>query len=264
MWPEGKKCAVSFTFDLDAESAWIDIDAENVNRPGALSIGKYGPRVAVPLILSLLEKHDLKATFFIPGKVAEDYPQSVETIAAAGHELAAHGYTHASPHKLTKEQEEDQLTRTKEILEGFGAEISGYRSPSWDLSENTLPLLMKHSFRYSSNLMDDIRPYRHTDQDLIELPIQWILDDWVHFGFGPGSWGSKISTNSEVREIWDSEFEGIYQLGGSFILTMHPQVIGRPSRIKMLDDFMSFVKSHEDTWITTCSEIASQAKSKLS
>ena len=172
-------------------------------------------------------------------------------------------YTHASPHQLTKEQEEDQLTRTRKILEGFGSEVTGYRSPSWDLSENTLPLLQKHGFRYSSNLMDDIRPYRHPDTDMIELPIQWILDDWVHFGFGPGSWGSKISTDSEVREIWDSEFEGISELGGSFILTMHPQVIGRPSRIKLLDEFISFVKSHDNSWITTCSEIATYALGKL-
>jgi peptidoglycan/xylan/chitin deacetylase (PgdA/CDA1 family) len=107
-------------------------------------------------------------------------------------------------------------------------------------------------------MMDDIKPYCHTGVNIIELPVQWILDDWVHFGFGSGDWTKKISTNSEVSEIWEAEFEGIYKLGGSFILTMHPQVIGRPSRLNMLDNFISYLKSYEGVWITTCEKIARQ------
>jgi len=137
--------------------------------------------------------------------------------------------------------------------------VSGYRSPSWDFSKHTLGFLQKHGFSYSSNMMDDIRPYRHPDTDVIELPVQWLLDDAPHFWFNDESWTKKISTTREVREIWDAEFEGIYELGGSFILTMHPQIIGRPHRLKMLDEFIGFVTSHKGVWIRTCAEIAQQA-----
>lgn len=264
MWPDKYQCAVCLSFDFDAETPWIEDDPDNINRPRVLSMARYGPRVAIPLILGLLERHSIRSTFFIPGKVAEDHPQLLRTIAAAGHELAAHGYTHTPPMELSKDEEEDQLIRTKQALEAFGVKIEGYRAPLWDLSENSLKLLQKHGFQYSSNLMDDIRPYRHVETEVIELPVHYLLDDWTLFGLGPGNMEQKIVSNSEVRKIWESEFDGILGLGGCFVLGMHPQVIGRPSRLNMLDEFISFVKSHENAWIATCSEIASQARINLS
>ena len=105
--------------------------------------------------------------------------------------------------------------------------------------------------------MDDIRPYRHDGLDLVELPVQWILDDAPHFWFDGGSgWNRRISTPGEVREIWEAEFTGIRELEGAFILTMHPQIIGRPSRLALLDAFLGFVTSHEDVWVAPCREIA--------
>ena len=56
-WPGGARGAVAFTFDFDAEEVWIGDDPENANRPGVLSQGTYGAKVAVPLLLELLERH---------------------------------------------------------------------------------------------------------------------------------------------------------------------------------------------------------------
>ena len=108
----------------------------------------------------------------------------------------------------------------------------GYRSPSWDFSAHTLALLETHGFRYSSNFMDDLVPYRHEGSGIVELPIQWTLDDAAHFWFDGATWTKKISTVGEVREIWQGEFLGIRKLGGCCIFTMHPQVIGRPYRTR--------------------------------
>jgi peptidoglycan-N-acetylglucosamine deacetylase len=221
-----------------------------------LSQGTYGAKVAVPLILEVLARHELTTTFFVPGVVAETHAERVEAIVAAGHELGVHGYTHTSPTELTREQEEEELTRARGILEGFGVEVAGYRSPSWDFSANTLPLLIEHGFGYSSNLMDDIRPYRHEEGEIVELPVQWILDDAAHWWFGPAEWTKKISTTAEVRSIWEEEFLGIRELGGLCIFTMHPQIIGRPSRLAFLDALIRFVKESDDVWIATCDEIA--------
>jgi peptidoglycan/xylan/chitin deacetylase (PgdA/CDA1 family) len=259
MWPEGKGAAAAFTFDFDAEEVWIGEDPENANRPGVLSQGTYGAKVAVPLILQLLARHEVTATFFVPGRVAERYPERVREILAGGHEIGHHGYTHTSPMDLTPEAEEAELTRALEILRGLGAEVTGYRSPSWEFSPGTMGLLAKHGLRYSSNLMDDLRPYRHEGIDLVELPIQWILDDAPHFWFDGGpSWNRRISAPGEVREIWEAEFEGIRALGGSFILTMHPQIIGRPSRLALLDEFIGWVQQHDDVWVAPCREIAAR------
>jgi peptidoglycan-N-acetylglucosamine deacetylase len=255
-WPDGRRAAVAFTFDFDAEEVWIGEDPANADRPGILSQGTYGAKVAVPLVLDLLERHGLRASFFIPGRVAERHPGRVEEIVARGHEVGHHGYTHTSPTRLSSEEEEQELVKGREILQSFGVEVVGYRSPSWDFSAATLGLLERHGFAYSSNLMDDIRPYRHDGSSVVEVPIQWILDDAPHFWFDPTSWTKKISTVEEVRSIWKREVLGIRELGGAAIITCHPQIIGRPGRIGFLDDFMGSVLGHGDVWVATTREIA--------
>ena len=122
MWPEGFRCAASFTFDFDAEEVWIGEDPANADKPGVLSQGTYGAKVAVPLILELLATHGLFATFFIPARVAERHPHRVKEIASAGHEIAHHGYTHTSPTKLSRQEEEEELKKGLEILRSFGGE----------------------------------------------------------------------------------------------------------------------------------------------
>ncbi len=247
---------VAFTFDFDAEEVWIGEDPANARRPGVLSQGTYGAKVAVPLILGLLDRHGVRATFFTPGRVAERHPGRVRDIVAAGHELALHGYTHRSPADLTREEEASELRRAREVLGAFGTDLAGYRSPSWEFSEDTLALLVESGLRYSSNFMDDIRPYRHPGTDVVELPVHWMLDDAAHFWFDVRSWTKKICSTAEVRAVWEEEFTGLRALGGSFVLTMHPQIIGRPSRLALLDAFLGFVLSHDGVRVRTCAEIA--------
>jgi peptidoglycan/xylan/chitin deacetylase (PgdA/CDA1 family) len=254
-WPSGARCAVAFTFDFDAEEVWLAGDPEAASKPGLLSMGTYGANVGVPELLRLLDRRGIPATFFVPGRVAETHPDRVRDIVAAGHELAAHGYTHRSPTALTRDEEEDELVRTKGILEGFGGQVTGYRSPAWEFSLNTLELLAAHGFEFSSNLMDRLHPYRHPN-GVVELPVQWILDDAAHFWFSPAEWVKKISTPSEVREIWEEELLGIRDLGGLCVFTMHPQVIGRPSRLRFLDGMIELVQQLGDAWVAGCGEIA--------
>ena len=128
-------CDVVVSFDFDAEEVWIGEDPANASRPGTLSQGTYGAKVAVPLVLDLLDRLDLPATFFVPGRVAERYPQRVEEILAAGHEVGHHGYTHTSPTRSRPEQEEAELAEgPRGARPALGADVVGYRSPSWDFS----------------------------------------------------------------------------------------------------------------------------------
>ena len=80
----------NLSFDFDAISAMV---ARGMKTPTAISRGEFGA-VAVPRILALLEKYDIKSTFFIPGLTLETYPDMVKKIAAAGHEIGHHGWTH--------------------------------------------------------------------------------------------------------------------------------------------------------------------------
>ena len=262
-WPGSYKAAASLTFDFDAETVWVALDPANAHRPGVLSIGAYGARVGVSLILDTLARHGVRATFFVVGRNAELYPELVKRMIAEGHEVAIHGYTHTPPAQLSPQEEERELVMARNALEAVGATISGYRSPSWDVSPVTLDLLTRHRLEYSSQFMADIRPYRHEDRTLIELPIQWVLDDWPYFAFGPGQMDRPIQAAGPVETIWREEFDGICALSGHFILTMHPQVIGRPSRVALLDRFIGHIRSRPDVWIATCAEVARHAQKIL-
>ena len=95
----------------------------------------------------------------------------------------------------------------------------------------------EHGFIYSSNMMNSDVPYVHAEPaGLVELPVSWILDDAPYFWFDEGSWNKKIHSAASVKEIWQEEFSAAYEARGYLDLTMHPQIIGRPARLKMLDE----------------------------
>ena len=97
LWPEGKKSAAMFTFDLDGDIIWQNMSSDEPNTEKlirARSIGQYGPNRCVDMILDLLDKYQVKATFFAPGYVAEHNPDVIRRIDEAGHEIGNHGYTH--------------------------------------------------------------------------------------------------------------------------------------------------------------------------
>lgn len=262
-WPLGYSSAAAFTFDLDAEAVWEGETPENAQRPGVLSQGTYGPKVAVPLILDLLAKHGVRATFFVPGINVERHRAAVEAVVAQGHELAVHGYTHTSPTALAPDEEAAELDRALELLRGLGAEVTGYRSPSWDVSPVSLALCESRGIRYASQFMDDLVPYRHAGRRILELPVQWILDDAPHFWFSGRDWTKTIRSVAEVEPIWTEELDGYRRLGGAYILTMHPQIIGRPSRLVLLDRMLERAVAAPDVWVTTCAEIAAHADAIL-
>lgn len=137
-------------------------------------------------ILELFAEHDVKATFFMLGWVAERYPGLVRRIVDSGHELASHGYTHTRVTQQTPEVFSDDIARTKMLLEDIsGCEVLGYRAASYSIVSKTLwahDLLQEAGYRYSSSIYpihhdlygipDAPRfPYRHREEGLLEIPI---------------------------------------------------------------------------------------------
>jgi peptidoglycan/xylan/chitin deacetylase (PgdA/CDA1 family) len=261
-WPEGKIAALTLGFDLDAETVWWADPSTMKGDPSSLSHGRYGPRVAVPKILDLLERHRMRATFFVPSWVAENYPQTIKAIVAAGHEIGAHGERHESPAKLAPEEEARVLRDSRAALERVaGVKPVGYRAPSWALSDVTLDLVAREGFLYSSNLMDSDLPYVHDKPaGLVELPVSWTLDDAPQFWFDESTWTKSIASAAAVEALWKEEFAAVYEQGGYFNLTMHPQFIGRPARLKMLDEFLRWVEAFPAVWIASGEEVARRVR----
>jgi polysaccharide deacetylase family protein (PEP-CTERM system associated) len=113
------------------------------------------------MMLDLLAAHDVRATFFVLGWVAERLPQLVDEIARRGHEIACHGYAHRLVYELGPERFRDDVTRAKAILEDrLGARVRGFRAASYSLVRSTpwaLDTLIEAGFEYDSSIF----PIRH-------------------------------------------------------------------------------------------------------
>ena len=207
----------------------------------------------------------VKASFFIPGWVVEQNRAVVERIHAEGHEIGHHGYMHEWPHILSLEEEEEILKKGIDIISSVTNKSPlGYRSPAWEFSENTIGLLQKYNFLYSSNMMDDDKAYKHVingeKTDLVELPVHFMLDDAPFFVWNFSISGRTIRSVSEVYQIWADEFDAMYEDKGCFVLSLHPQAIGRASRMVMLEKFIDYVLEKPDVRFVTCSDTANKFK----
>jgi peptidoglycan-N-acetylglucosamine deacetylase len=261
-WPKGKRCAFAISFDLDGESPWIHRDPALAERPLHMAMGAYGPKTGAPRILNVLDRYGIKAGWFIPGWIIERYPDLCREIVRRGHEVGQHGYLHEKPFFLQggAEEEEQLLMKTLDVFKKIlDVRPLGSRVPSADPSKHSMGLLKKHGFVYHSNFMDSDLPYCHTTPhgELVELPTAWCNNDWPFFGFSAvPPVGNGIWSQEDVFEVWKEEFEGAWEEGGFFNLMGHPQVIGRPSRMRMVSRLLELILGKGDVWIARPIEIA--------
>jgi polysaccharide deacetylase family protein (PEP-CTERM system associated) len=124
----------------------------------------------VERILSILDAGRCSATWFTLGWIAERYPAMVRRIVEAGHELASHGYDHQRVTELSPFSFREDVSRAKKLLEDIsGAEVKGYRAPSFSIGSANLwalDTLREAGYRYSSS----IYPIRHDHYGMPDAP----------------------------------------------------------------------------------------------
>ena len=265
-WPGAHTAAAAFTFDVDAESCVLVQDASSAQRMSLMTHQSYGPKVAVPRLLRILERQGVRSTFFVPGFTADTYPDTVRAIVDAGHEVAHHGYLHEPMRGVDAATEATCLDRGLEALDRVGVRPTGYRAPWWELNWHSPALLAERGLSYDSSLLDGEVPYRFAVADgapdtLIEIPVDWALDDWEQYAFYPGWTGSGvIESPAKVEEMWTLEARAQHAEGACFVLTNHPFISGRPSRAAALERLIEAVKALDGMWVTTLGEIAEHAE----
>ncbi len=262
VWPNGARCAVAFSFDSDHETTELREAGESISR---LSQGQYGNRQGVPRILSVLEAHGVKASFFVPAVTALLYPDEQRRVVAEGHEVAVHGWIHERNSSLPPEDERDLQMRSADVLERVtGVRPVGIRTPSWDFTPHTLSITREMGLVYDSSLMADDDCYElllnGEPSGVVEFPVEWIRDDAVYFNMSRFASLRPYTPPSDVFEIFRKEFDRAYREGGVFQLTMHPHISGHRSRIWILEELIRYMKSHTGVWFATHADVVRHAK----
>lgn len=203
--------------DGSAPTNAISFDLEHWYSATLLQPGVADPsdriEESVDIVLDVLGKHDVRATFFAVGEVAEEYPHLLERIRTEGHEIGTHGHTHTPLFELTPAQFETELERATAAIErATGVEPIGFRAPNFSVTRETawaFEILESAGYRYDSSVFPmrtplygvsgaPTRPYpatprdpfrpndRHADSaSLVEYPVS-VIDSLVRLPIGGG------------------------------------------------------------------------------
>jgi len=258
-WPNGARVAVCLSFDVDNELL------QRANPlPVPLSVGEYGATTAIPRILDVLDRHQVPATFFMPAMSAMLHPDMLAAILERRrHEIGVHGWIHEFwPGIGDAAKEERLLAQSIEYLaKATGKRPVGVRAPSSGFGPQTFDFIRKAGFLYDSSLLAADEPYEIVSNGqpsgVIELPISEVGNDYVYYG---ETANGALPSPDAVFQIYKAEFDLAFQEKTMFILTQHPHVGGRRSRIVQLDRLITYIKSKGDVWFATMEQVANYVK----
>lgn len=259
-YPDGIKIAVNFTADFDAM-----LFRRVLNEPLMQKAkGEFGGRVGIWRLIELFNDHEVKATFFTPGRICELYPQALRAAAASGHELADHMWEHRTPEE--SELQIDHISRTAIALES----ICGQR-PTGTRSYYEQKHLKSAGYLYNSTEASSQLPYYMADSSgencLLQLPFHYALDDAQFYNFGwlvsePSA--QRITDPERVMEMWWTAFLQQYQQGNGYMnICLHPFISGRSMRIQILSQLITRMKTMPGVWFPTCRQLAAYCLQKF-
>lgn len=260
-WPGGARCACAITFDVDADSLiHISRPTDGFDRLAPITMGRYGPTVAVPRILETYRRLGIRQTFFMPAWCMETYPETVEAILAGGHEIAHHSYLHEDPSAHSDIEQGYWFDKATEVhIRLTGQAPRGYRAPVYNVTQGVVDRLIDQGMLYDSSLMADDIPYvmQTTKGELIEMPVHWGNDDWPPFAhYAEIGYLMPVRAPSDGLRGFFEEFEAAYAAGGFWMPILHPFLTGRLARWTQLESWLDGIMAKDGVWFAPLEEIA--------
>jgi peptidoglycan/xylan/chitin deacetylase (PgdA/CDA1 family) len=258
-WPNDARVAVCLSFDTDSEAPQL---RDGNTSPTSLSSSDFGAESGTPRILKMLDRYDIPATFFMTAVDAMLHPDMVAGILKSKrHEIGVHGWIHEFTPRLEDGEEERLLDQAIAYLtKATGKRPVGYRAPSWAFSASTLDLSQKKGFLYDSSLQALDEPYeivsRGKNTGIVELAIDWTLTETPYLGQN-----GRMPSPELLYQLYRDEFDGAYEEGTLFVLTLHPFLTGHRAPMRHLDRFVAYMKSKPGVWFATGEQVATYLKS---
>jgi peptidoglycan/xylan/chitin deacetylase (PgdA/CDA1 family) len=274
-WPNGARIAVSLVVHFEEgaelspaeEPPGLGFNVEGYGLGGsagsrnltAESLFEYGTRRGFWRLIELLDRHDIKATFFCSGRALEQNPVAAREITARGHEVAGHGYRWQYEYMLSREEEQEHIAKSIQAIE----KTTGQRPVGWNSrgqSVNTRELLVAEGgFIYDSDTYSDDIPYfiEVDEKRFLTIPYSLDVNDekfWAHLML-PG-----FTSSRNFFTMMKGAFDQLYAEGETHPKMMsvgiHLRISGKPGRAKQIDDFIKYAKGFPHVWFARRVDIA--------
>jgi peptidoglycan/xylan/chitin deacetylase (PgdA/CDA1 family) len=253
-WPDGARGALSLSFDNLGEAAEIELGALAPDGPAVG--GHFTATRVLPALLAALDEHGIAATFFVEGLNAELYPDSLEAIASAGHEVAYHAWRHEQWGELPAERQAENLARGIAAFDALGLQLAGLRPPGGQLGAGGTGVLREAGLSYCSPAGEGAG----IDDGIVLLPFQWRHVDasCVLPSLAPvreQMTGSPEPINpDDFLAYLGSEIDCLAREGGFAAIVLHLFMLdwlGEENLAALLGKLAS-----TDIWIAPCGEVA--------
>jgi polysaccharide deacetylase family protein (PEP-CTERM system associated) len=209
-------------------------------------------------MMEILDGCNARATFFVLGWVAEKCPQLVRVIAAAGHEVASHGYAHELVYSLQPSEFRSDVLRSKQFLEDLtGKPVRGYRAPCFSITEWAIPILQDVGFDYDSSVVPTVAHDRYGRLDGMDAgrPVTVLRDGFhevcvscIRLGRCGIPWGGGGYFRFIPYVVWLQGVRTILRSGMPYIFYIHPWEIdaAQPcvAGMKAIDRFRQRINLH--------------------
>jgi peptidoglycan/xylan/chitin deacetylase (PgdA/CDA1 family) len=269
-WPDNARIAVLFCVSWET---WPDDLGTNASHQrsnrgkmpenaiykkdmGVVMDRQFGDKCGIWRILDMFDREDIKATFFLNGRTAEENEEAVRELVAKGHELAAQSYIHEYTVTMNKEEERKTIQGSIDAFRKVaGITPLGYLSPGVRPTPNTVELTSDMGFIWNSEGVDDDVPYKlgPENKPIVVMPKDFHPNDYTTYETGSRS-------PRELYSLLVDQFDYLYEEGLTspkvMSVTMHPFLAGRAYRAKIYQDFIRHARSHPNVWFARGIDIA--------
>ncbi|KAK4234788.1 hypothetical protein C8A03DRAFT_18370 [Achaetomium macrosporum] len=253
-WPAPYKAAIAFTMDNLGEAQ--DVLQNRWPHP----IGTH-PSLTdqLPRMLALLDKYRVRATYFVEAWSLGVYPDAVQQLVRAGHEVAWHGFQHEVWSGLDERQEKESFERSFSAAKGLtGVEYRGFRPPGGKVNERTWGLLKEFGVEYVSPLGQ----FGLSKEGVVVLPFEWRAVDafWYMEKFAGirKEYGEReeVLSPGEFKEWLMVRIDEVVRTGGFMSILFHPFLQASDEKFEVLEGVLKRVNEDGQIWVAPCKGIA--------
>ncbi len=261
-WPNGARLVVSLSMQFEtgaqpergANGPWGQLD---VKYPDLVTEKwyEYGFKEGVPRLLDMYDRRRVKITSHMVGLAVEKHPELAKEIVARGHEASAHGQTWNPIYMLSRGEERESIERGMKTVERVtGVRPLGFNAPGMRATPNTLDILQELGFLYYTDDLSRDEPFLVPvkQKPFVIVPYTFQLNDYQNY---ENRWRTCADFAGELKAEFDALYAESLKKRRMISISAHDRV-SRPSRVKVLEDFIIYAQRHPGVVFMKKDEIA--------